>query len=226
MEYNTQINPLIEDLKKLNLIDFLKSSSFERVLVKHKADTLWQQLSLNAEVETYMFRITDKKDEASIEYTFRKLINTLFTKYEDSFYEFLTNTLTNIKKYKGEPIDLSEIIEDIELLSPSKETLEALKQLGQDYNEPTKVSMETSEKKEYRSVSDTNLLPGFEFKNINGAINPRNISFRLDKNKDRRHRTNELKESILNYLKVPQLNKETWERHRDNFFDEIDQLNN
>lgn len=320
MEYNTQINPLIEDLKNLNLIDFLKSSSFERILVKHKADKLWEQIGKNAVIENQVnsfFKHT--KDETDIECAFRRLIDTLFTNSQNLFYEFLIDMITRIKKYKKESIDLSEIIEDIEVLSPPEDTLEALKQLGQDYKEPTKVPMETPEEKEYLSASDTKtkifishatndaayveklvtllehiglkkehlfcssipeygiplgrdifdylknefqehnlyvifvlsdnyynsaaclnemgaawilqscyqaiLLPDFEFKNIDGAINPRNISFRLDKNSERRHRTNELKDNILNYLKVQQLNKETWERHRDKFFDEIDQLN-
>lgn len=320
MGYNTLINPLIKDLKNLCLGNYLKSSSFERYLVTEKINQPWQSFYDNAYNENVV--IGFDTEGRVCEMAFYNMLNNFFEQIENKFYSLILGVLTNFKIYKKEPIDLSEIIADIEILSPPEDTLEALKQLGQDYNEPTKVSMETSEKKEYRSVSDTNpktkifishatndaayveklvtllehiglqkehifcssipeygiplgkdifdylknefqehnlyvifvlsdnyynsaaclnemgaawilqssyqaiLLPGFEFKNINGAINPRNISFRLDKNKDRRHRTNELKDSILNYLKVQQSNKEMWERHRDNFFDEIDLLNN
>lgn len=322
MKYNTQISPLIDDLKKLSLREYLKSSTYKRFLIENQIDNIWEQFYDFAKSENMVFALHIDMEGWYSEDAFFIMLNQVFTQDKNSFYALVLDTLTSFKQYKKEPIDLSEIIADIEILSPPEDTLEALKQLGQDYNEPTKVSMETSEKKECRSVSDTNpktkifishatndaayvdklvnllehiglqkehifcssipeygiplgkdifdylknefqehnlyvifvlsdnyynstaclnemgaawilqssyqaiLLPGFEFKNIDGAINPRNISFRLDKNKDRRHRTNELKESILNYLKVPQLNKETWERHRDNFFDEIDQLNN
>lgn len=66
----------------------------------------------------------------------------------------------------------------------------------------------------------TLLLPDFEYKEIKGAINPMEISFKLD-NKDK---LTELKEILAEKMGLPEINSKIWEESRDRFLEKISEL--
>lgn len=55
--------------------------------------------------------------------------------------------------------------------------------------------------KQYQTI----LLPGFEFKEIEGAINPRSISFKLDDKFYRNAAMGEFKDNIVEFLQLNQV---------------------
>lgn len=69
------------------------------------------------------------------------------------------------------------------------------------------------------------LLPGFDFSKIKGVIKPTEMCFKLDDTDHRAYDMNELKDRILNHLDLPAIEATQWERKRNDFFSEIDALN-
>ncbi len=76
-------------------------------------------------------------------------------------------------------------------------------------------------KKEYTSI----LLPGFNFSQIKGAINPNQISIKLDSDEDElKQRLNELKDNLTVKFGLTKLVDIRWERFRGAFIDAINAI--
>lgn len=62
------------------------------------------------------------------------------------------------------------------------------------------------------------LLPKFEFRDIKGAVDPRNISIKIDSSEwDLKERLNELKDNLQNEFNLQPISQIIWERNRDEF---------
>lgn len=72
----------------------------------------------------------------------------------------------------------------------------------------------------YQSI----LLPGFDYPDVQGAINPRDISFKLSDGENRTVALNEFKDRIVAHLDLEPVDHTLWERFRDSFIAEIDQI--
>ena len=71
----------------------------------------------------------------------------------------------------------------------------------------------------YQSI----LLPGFQYSKIEGAVNPRDMTFRLADVKKRNYALNDLKDRIISHLGLmDNLSQNHWEHVRDMFPEEID----
>lgn len=70
----------------------------------------------------------------------------------------------------------------------------------------------------------TILLPGFEFEDIKGAINPRDISFKLDDKFNRISAMGEFKDNIIDFLQLNSVDSSVWDYSRERFFNEIDNI--
>ena len=69
-----------------------------------------------------------------------------------------------------------------------------------------------------QSKYTTILLPGFSYKEIEGAINPKQIALRFDDEEYQiKEQIGELKEQILAELNLPAINGVRWEQKRDSF---------
>lgn len=75
-------------------------------------------------------------------------------------------------------------------------------------------------KSKYQSI----LLPGFNFPDIQGAIDPRDICFKLDDPENRNYALNDLKDRITEHLELEPVKSSLWERFRDKFTEEIDNI--
>ena len=75
-------------------------------------------------------------------------------------------------------------------------------------------------KQKYQSI----LLPGFNFSQIEGAINPRDISFKLDDKKYRNAALGELKDNIVRFLDLQDIDTSKWDYQRERFFSQIDTI--
>ena len=72
----------------------------------------------------------------------------------------------------------------------------------------------------YQSI----LLPGFDYPDVQGAINPRDISFKLSDRENRTVALNEFKDRIVAHLDLEPVDLTLWERFRDSFIAEIEQI--
>lgn len=66
----------------------------------------------------------------------------------------------------------------------------------------------------------TIMLPFFEFKEIKGAIDPMEISFKIND----KYRIDEFKDKIVKIFKLKELNNTIWQQDRDDFLNEIEKL--
>lgn len=69
------------------------------------------------------------------------------------------------------------------------------------------------------------LLPGFDYPKIKGVIKPTENCFKLDDTVHRPYDMDEFKDRIMKHLGLPAIDSIQWERKRDEFFSEIDALN-
>ena len=79
-------------------------------------------------------------------------------------------------------------------------------------------------KQDYDSI----LLPGFDYKQIAGAVNPNRIALKLD-DKDTnnlKHRLLELKDKIVRKFSLRSMSETKWERNRDEFLRNVEELTN
>lgn len=77
-------------------------------------------------------------------------------------------------------------------------------------------------KAEYQTV----LLPGFNYKQVEGAVDPRKISFTLDHTKDRPSRLTEIKNKVVGLLGLDNTDEIIWEGHKMEFMDKVDSIYN
>lgn len=77
-----------------------------------------------------------------------------------------------------------------------------------------------------QSQYTTILLPGFEFKEIEGAINPRKIALKLDSEVDeKRVKLGQLKDILIEEFQLATITDVRWERKRERFLEEISDTN-
>lgn len=77
-----------------------------------------------------------------------------------------------------------------------------------------------------RAKYQTILLPGFEYKDIQGGVNPRNIALKIDA-EDAKWRLNELKGILIQDFQISDsiaTNVNRWEKVRDTFISKIEQM--
>ena len=67
------------------------------------------------------------------------------------------------------------------------------------------------------------LQPGFEYSQIKGAIDPCDISFKLDDKKYRTSALGELKDNIVQFLELDNVDVSKWDYQRERFFSMIDE---
>lgn len=73
-----------------------------------------------------------------------------------------------------------------------------------------------------KSKYDTILLPGFEYRDIKGAVNPNQISIKLDGNEEvLKQHLNELKDKLVAEFGLPILPASKWERYRKAFITDV-----
>jgi hypothetical protein len=73
-----------------------------------------------------------------------------------------------------------------------------------------------------QSKCTTLLLPGFEFKEIKGAINPRQIGLKLDSDLiEVKEKLGQLKDALVQEFQLTQISDVRWERKREEFIEKI-----
>lgn len=126
----------------------------------------------------------------------------------------------------GYGIPLDEDIYDYLKLQFDNHELHVILVLSDNYYESVACMNEMGAAWMLQSKYTTVLLPGFEFKNIKGAINPRKIGLKLDNDStDVKEKLGQLKDSLLEEFNLPPITDVRWERKRDNFINAISKLN-
>lgn len=126
----------------------------------------------------------------------------------------------------GYGIPLDEDIYDYLKLQFDNHELHVILVLSDNYYESVACMNEMGAAWMLQSKYTTVLLPGFEFKNIKGAINPRKIGLKLDNDStDVKEKLGQLKDSLLEEFDLSPIKDVRWESKRDNFINAISKLN-
>lgn len=137
------IEPLVSGYKELNIGDFLKTKQFKRYCNKVGIADFWRQIFEHVENSRTFYSVgMDTVRWDSID-TFVILLNELFEKEKNNFFNFNLDFLTIYCDWDKEETDLSEIIEDLTILSAPNSILEKIKKLNHNGISPvpkTKIS--------------------------------------------------------------------------------------
>lgn len=69
------------------------------------------------------------------------------------------------------------------------------------------------------------LLPGFDFSEIKGCVDPTEVGIKLDGDEEElKHRLNELKDILIGEHNLPKITSTRWERRRSQFIEEIKRI--
>ncbi len=118
----------------------------------------------------------------------------------ENIYDYLCTEFTNINK---------ELIVIFMLSDNFYDRVSCLNEMGASW----------ALKKEYRSI----LLPGFNYRKIEGAIDPNNIGVELGKD-NLRYQLNEIKHQMTDWFHLKSIEDNKWDRIRDNFINKIKQI--
>lgn len=190
----------IEDLKLLR-------NKFQVELEKHYP-------VINNEAQTLKNKVFISHSSADIEYI-RLLINLL----EDIG---LSEEDVFCSSVQGYGIPLGQDIYDWLLTQFKEFNLHVIFALSSNYYKSVACLNEMGAAWVLKKKYDNILLPGIDFDEIKGAINPNQISIKLDSETDElRHRLNEFKDSLIDEFNLKPLSATKWERHREEFISKI-----
>jgi len=123
---NARLEPLINDLETIKIGDYLKSNEFKRLLIKIGFEKTWQSTIKYVESHRTIFApFIDYKYEDSIKAMTLEL-DRLYSRKNSKFYDFIYSLLENYIEWANNPIDLKNIIEDLDLLNPPALFLEKI----------------------------------------------------------------------------------------------------
>jgi len=130
MNIDTKIQPLIQDIEKLNLKEFLKSSAFNRFMIKEGLDKFWAQAFEQANRENRVIAIGMDTKGYVCKNALNIFINYLYQTDVNDFFYFIAKLIFSFKENTDTNFDLTDIILDLELLSPPQDIVEILRQIG------------------------------------------------------------------------------------------------
>ena len=89
MDFNTKIQPLIEDVGRIIPGTFLKSTEYKRWLVEHQLDEVWSQILNQVKSSRNFFAIGYDHDAADSKDTLGYLQNIIYEQRKASLPDFL-----------------------------------------------------------------------------------------------------------------------------------------
>ncbi|CAM1343201.1 HEPN domain-containing protein [Tenacibaculum amylolyticum] len=124
-----KLEPLSDNLKDLDIGEFLKSREFKRYCIKAGLDGYWRDLYNHVKNNrTYLSLGMDHEKYDSID-ALNLLLNNLYQDYNNQFYNFIKDFLYAFSNWTNETLNLRKIVEDLELLNCPKEILEVVSNL-------------------------------------------------------------------------------------------------
>ena len=136
-----KLEPLSDSLKQLDIGEFLKSREFKRYRIQAGLDEYWRELYNNVKRNRRVFSVGMDHEKYDSIGTLNLLMNHLCQNNVQTFYLMLKDFIYTFSVWNKEPIDFSEIIEDLELLDCPDHILNFIASLG--INDKTAVPKST-----------------------------------------------------------------------------------
>lgn len=126
-----QIEPLAENLKLLDVGEYLKSREFKRYCLQAGIAEYWREKYVHVKKTRRFFSMGMDHEKYDAVDTLNILLNDLYQNYDNQqLFTFLQDFLNNFYIWSKGEINLELIIEDLELLQFPQETLEFLTALN------------------------------------------------------------------------------------------------
>lgn len=125
-----KLEPLSDNLKNLDVGEFLKSRDFKRYCIKAGLDDYWRSVYNHVkENRRYLSVGMDHEKYDSID-ALILLMNDLYENYRNQFFPFIRDFIHNFSEWNKESFDTSEIEEDLELLNCPPDIVDFINSLG------------------------------------------------------------------------------------------------
>jgi HEPN domain-containing protein len=131
-----KLEPLVNDLKNLNMGDFLKSNVYKRYCIKAGFEESWRNALNRAKQNRGYFAAGFDHDYYDSLDALVLWLNHLHKTSQNNFFYFINDLLRTYTEWNKEDLRVNEIIEDIELLDAPFEILENIFKLGCYYSNP------------------------------------------------------------------------------------------
>ena len=129
---NSEIAPLITDIKKLSIGYYLKTSSFERLAIKNGFGLIWQQFYTYIVDNRTSFVVDFDHKAWDCHDAFILLIEKLHDTDKKSLHKILFHTLMGFMDWNYDELDFHDIFEDLELIDFPQNWLKELSQKHMD----------------------------------------------------------------------------------------------
>lgn len=132
-----KLEPLVDDLRNLNIGEFLKSTEFKRFCIEATLDEYWRSVFDHVERTRRHISVGfDHKKHDSLD-ALNLLLNDLYENYSDQFHLFIEGFLYKFSLWTTAPLNTSQLVEDLILLKCPDKTIKIITSL--DTNNSTSV---------------------------------------------------------------------------------------
>ena len=121
-----KFEPLFNDLKALNIDEFLESRNFKNFCIKNSFEDKWNLYFDLARANNRIIAVNFDFTPMYRENAFVFLMNNFYSNNISAFFIFIKLFLYEYKQWEGEYIDLDNIIEDLEIIGCPKEIISAI----------------------------------------------------------------------------------------------------
>lgn len=132
----SKLKALNEDLKALDLGEFLKSNSFHRMCVKLKIDEFWQSVYHDAEKARTFYSVGMDVEAHDSKEAIVIALNIIFQNHYSDFFTFFNTLLNTYSDWKKEDLFIDDFREDMILLGANTETIAELEKLAYRFSQP------------------------------------------------------------------------------------------
>ena len=128
MTTDAKIVPLITDIEKIPIGNYLETSKFERLAARNGFGPIWQQFYKHAVDNRSVFMLDYDHKSGDCETALIHLIETSYQNNRDVLHKILYHILKGFIDWNYNEIELNEIFDDLEIIDFPSNLLDELKQ--------------------------------------------------------------------------------------------------
>jgi len=149
-----QIEPLINDLRELELGGFLTSDDFKRFCIEVKIEKDWDRILQDVMYQNRLIYSADiDRDYSGAIDTLIVLSNRIYFSNKKKFFTFINDLLVKYIEWSKDDLKTNKIIEGLKYLNQPKELLENILNTGNNNAEEVP-AIKQSDKWDYRQIKD------------------------------------------------------------------------
>ncbi len=150
----SKLKALNEDLKALELGEFLKSNNFHRMCVKLEIDEFWQSVYRDAKDARTFYSLGMDVEAYDSEQAIVIALNIIFQNHYKDFFSFFITLLTTYSDWKKEDLFIDDFREDLLLLGASAQVIKELEKLAYRFSQQVPKTIVPSDVWNYNKLEE------------------------------------------------------------------------